>query len=63
MKCFRALSDLAVVPLLLLLGMVLQDEGFLGLGDERVVAGLVAHEDGPQEEPDEVKFFVVPACH
>ena len=35
----------------LLLGVVVFDERLLLLGHERMVAGLVAHEDGPKEKP------------
>ena len=56
-----ALSDflnnhLSVVDLLLLLCVVLEDEGLLGLGDEGMLLHLVTHEDGPQNQPGNIFY-------
>ena len=51
--------NLAIVPLLLLLGVVLDDEGLFGLRNEGMALGLVTHEDGPQNQPWKLRHFSI----
>ena len=51
--------NLAIVSLLLLLSVVLDDEGLFGLRNEGMALGLVTHEDGPQNQPWKLRHFSI----